>query len=72
MIRSLSAAVAALVLGYVFPLPHGSAVDGLTLDAGVPVHDLKSTNHQVELKQTGKSTATCRIAAGDYLPMYAK
>ncbi len=38
------------------------------LDAGVPVQDLKSVNHKVEMKQTGRSTATCRIAGGDTIP----
>ena len=40
----------------------------VALDAGVPVQDLKSVNHKVEMKQTGKSTATCRIAAADAIP----
>jgi Ca-activated chloride channel family protein len=40
----------------------------LTLDAGVPIHELKSTNHQVVMTQTGKHTATCRIAAGEAIP----
>jgi Ca-activated chloride channel family protein len=38
----------------------------LKLDAGVPIQGLRSINHKkVALKQTGESTATCTMAAGD-------
>jgi len=40
----------------------------LTLDAGVPVHDLKSVNHKVQMKQTGKHSATCAILPSDAIP----
>jgi len=40
----------------------------LKLDAGVPVKELRSVNHKVDMKQTGISTASCAIAAGDRIP----
>ncbi len=40
----------------------------LKLEAGVPVQELRSVNHKVDMKQTGESAAACSIAAGDTIP----
>jgi len=38
------------------------------LDAGVPIQDLKSTNHEVKMEKTGNSRAAISISEADSIP----
>ena len=40
----------------------------VTLDAGVPIRDLKSPNHQAQIERQGGSRATAVLPAGDSIP----
>jgi len=41
---------------------------GLTLDAGVPVRDIRSTNHKAEVIQVDATRATAKLLPGDSIP----
>ena len=40
----------------------------VTLDAGVPIQELRSTNHQVEVSREGDRRASIALTGGDTIP----